>query len=258
MLFIFERSMKKVLILQMRPEDAAADSEFEAILRVGEINKEETIRFRLEQDQNFEFDLDQYSAIIAGGSPFDVSCPAHKKSEAQLRVESFFNGLFVEVIKRDFPFLGACSGNGLLGNYCGAPISNKYSEPVGSVEVFQTEEGGQDPLLHNLPSRFLAFVGHKEACDMVPENAVLLLKSKSCPVQMFRIKNNIYATQFHPEADVEEFVLRIKTYANFGYFDPSKAKELIASLQGTETPYAHQILKRFVGKYQKQLDVRKQ
>jgi GMP synthase (glutamine-hydrolysing) len=68
---------------------------------------------------------------------------------------------------------------------------------------------------------------------------------------MFRIKKNIYATQFHPEADVKEFVLRIKTYANFGYFDPKKAEELISSLQGTETPFAQKILRRFVKRYHK-------
>jgi GMP synthase (glutamine-hydrolysing) len=241
--------MKKILILQMRPEDKAADSEFEAFLRVGEIKKEETERFRLEQDKKFEYDLNNFSAVITGGSPFDVSCPVHKKSATQKKIESFFNTLFDQVIEQDFPFLGACSGNGLLGNYCGAPISGKYSEPVGSVVVTKTEEGNKDSLLYGLPDQFLAFVGHKEACDYVPKEASLLLSSATCPVQMFRIKKNIYATQFHPEADVNEFVLRIKTYQNFGYFKPEEAEELILALQDKETPYAHEILKRFVKAY---------
>ena len=91
-------------------------------------------------------------------------------------------------------------------------------------------------------------VGHKEACDEVPQSAVLLVTSKPCPVQMFRIKKNIYATQFHPEADAEEFILRINIYKNHGYFAPKKAKELIAALKNIETPIAKEILKRFVKK----------
>ena len=41
--------MKKILILQMRPEDETCDSEFEAIVNVGEIPKEQVDRIRVEQ-----------------------------------------------------------------------------------------------------------------------------------------------------------------------------------------------------------------
>ena len=233
----------------MRPEIEAADSEFEAILRVGNIDRKQAHRIRVEQLENLEIDIQNYSAIIAGGSPFDVSCPDHKKSDVQKQVESFFNRLFDQIIDIDFPFLGACSGNGLLGRYCGTTISTKYSEPIGSVRVSVTEDGEKDALLIGLPKQFLAFVGHKEACDNVPQNAVLLVSSKPCPVQMFRIKKNIYATQFHPEADVEEFVLRIKIYEDHGYFPPENANELISAIKGVETPVAAKILSRFVLKY---------
>jgi GMP synthase (glutamine-hydrolysing) len=241
--------MKKILILQMRPEDKAADSELEAILRVGNIKKEHVHRIRVDQSDHREIDIDQYCAIIAGGSPFDVTTPDREKSDAQNHTEAFFNQLFVKVFALDFPFFGICSGNGLLGKYCGTSISGKYSEPVGSVSISVTEEGEKDPLLRGLPKKFLAFVGHKEACDHVPQGAVLLASSASCPVQMFRIKNNIYATQFHPEADVAEFILRINIYRDYGYFLPKEADQLVSAIQGVETPVPKEILKRFVLKY---------
>ena len=233
----------------MRPEDETADSEFEAILSVAEIDIERVYRLRVERLEKFELDLDNYCAIIAGGSPFDVSCPDQKKSEVQRQIESFFDDLFDRVVDQDFPFLGACSGNGLLGRYCGTTISGKYSEPVGSVTVTVTKEGEKDALLAGLPKQFLAFVGHKEACDNVPKQAVLLLTSKPCPVQMFRIKNNIYATQFHPEADTEEFILRINTYRDHGYFPPEKAGALISAIKDIEAPFAKEILRRFAARY---------
>jgi len=241
--------MKKLLILQMRPENETADSEFEAILRVSKIARDQVHRIRVEQHEKVEINIHDYCAIIAGGSPFDVSCPADEKSDVQKRIESFFSDLFDQIMAVDFPFLGACSGNGLLGSYCGTTISTRYSEPVGRVIVSLTPEGEKDDLLNGLPKIFNAFVGHKEACDTVPQGATLLVTSDTCPIQMFRIKKNIYATQFHPEADVEEFILRINIYKNYGYFQPERADELISAMENVEAPDAKEILRRFVEKY---------
>ena len=63
---------------------------------------------------------------------------------------------------------------------------------------------------------------------------------------MFRLKNNIYATQFHPEADAEGFTLRIKQYQHHGYFPPETANDLIAAVSREHTPESQLILKRFV------------
>lgn len=241
--------MKKFLILQMRPEDETADAEFRAILEKGQLTTDDVHRIRVEQLSTPDIDLDQYSAIIAGGSPFDLSTPAFEKTKIQNEVEAFFVRLFDQLIPRDFPFLGACSGNGLLGQYCGVNISSQYSEPIGPVKVSLTEEGKKDDLLADFPDSFVALAGHKEACDSVPKEATLLVTSKPCPVQMFRLKNNIYATQFHPEADEEQFSIRIDIYKNYGYFDPSEEKTLKALLKGVETPESNQILKRFVAKF---------
>jgi GMP synthase (glutamine-hydrolysing) len=240
--------MKKMLILQMRPEDETADSEFEAILSVGGLNQDEVHRVRLEQGIP-TIDISVYSAIIAGGSPFDVSTAQENKSQTQIDIEVFYDQLFDHVVPADFPFLGACSGNGLLGKYCGGAVSKKYPEPIGSVKITVTKEGANDPLLKGLPRTFLAMVGHKEACDDLPPGAVLLGSSQPCPVQMFRVKKNIYATQFHPEADADEFILRIKTYKNHDYFDPEDAERLITAVRQTDTPVPKEILYRFVQRF---------
>lgn len=241
--------MKKLLVLQMRPEDEPTESEFRTILRLGEIDGSRVDRIRVEKGEQLDVNLEDYFAIIAGGSPYDISTPEDAKTPVQKHVESFFSRLFDQVIARDFPFLGACSGNGLLGNYCGATISSTYSEPIGTVMIHITESGKKDDLLTGLPSPFLAFVGHKEACDALPENAVLLATSETCPVQMFRIKNNVYATQFHPEADEGEYVVRIEAYKHHGYFHPDQADTLLKKIQGVKTPHSHEILRRFVLKY---------
>jgi len=241
--------MKKLLILQMRPEDETCKSEFESILKIGQIEREEVEQVRVEQLDGFDLDLNDYSAIIAGGSPFDVSSREYKKSEVQKNVEVFFKELFDRVIPLDFPFMGVCSGNGLLGKYYGTNISRRYGEGIGSTTITLSEEAENDPLLAGLPKEFVALVGHKEACDTVPGNAVLLASSATCPVQMFRIKDNVYALQFHPEGDEQEFILRIKVYKDYGYFPPEQADQLISALSGVDTPVPKKILRRFIQRY---------
>jgi len=241
--------MKPFLVLQLRPEDETANNEFEAFLKFGGLDKQETQRERLEKSGIPDISLNDYSAIIVGGSPFDVSKPEIEKSKIQKQIEKDFTHLFADIIERDFPFFGACSGNGLLGSYCGATISSRYSEPVGGVDICLTEEGEKDPLLKNLPEKFRAMVGHKEACDETPPGSVLLATSDACPVQMFRVKENIYATQFHPEADAEGFIVRINAYKHHGYFPPEEAEILTQSVQCEETPVPKEILRRFVERY---------
>jgi len=239
----------RFLIIQLRPEDETADSELDAILRYGELSRDRIIRARAERTGLPEVDLDNLAGIIVGGSPFDMSKPEDEKSAVQRQIESGFTALLARIAEADFPFLGACSGNSLLGAYCGVGISGRYAEPVGGADIQLTEAGRNDPLLSGFPDTFRVLLGHKEACDETPPGAVLLASSAACPVQMFRVGRNVYATQFHPEADLEGFKVRINTYKHHGYFAPDTAESLIAAVARENTPYPREILRRFVERY---------
>jgi GMP synthase (glutamine-hydrolysing) len=121
-----------VLILQLRPEDASSNSEYACFLKYGGLRAEDTRRIRIERlGIPDNLDLDDYSAVIVGGSPFDISTPADQKSQIQKKIEADFNKLLEQVVTHDILFLGVCSGNGLLGNHLGTSISAKYREAVG-------------------------------------------------------------------------------------------------------------------------------
>lgn len=240
---------KPFLILQLRPEDDTSDSEFAALLKYGGLQKQDVHRIRVEKQGIPPLSVSDYSAVIVGGSPFDISTPEDEKSAIQKTIEADFMQLIEQVVTKDFPFLGACSGCGLLGNYLGTPISGKYSEPVSEVTVSMTEAGRDDQLLADYPEQISVLLGHKEACDETPAGAVLLMRGEACPVQMFRIGENVYATQFHPEGDSEGFATRIRAYRNHGYFDPQQAHQLIDAINQAHTPFAQKLLLRFVRRY---------
>ena len=238
---------KPILILQLRPEDETSDSEFDAILKYGGLRPSAVERLRIETKGIPErLSLDDYAAVIIGGSPFDISTPEAEKSAVQKKIEQDIHKLLDEVVARDFPFLGACSGNGFLGAYLQTPITRKYGEPVGVSTVTITEAGKQDSLLEGFPEQIDVLLGHKEACDYTPNGATLLISGEQCPVQMFRVGQNVYATQFHPEGDCEGFTVRINAYKDHGYFEPHEAEALVKRLVGVQTPHAQEILRRFV------------
>lgn len=241
--------MKPFLLLASRAEDTAAEDEYAAYLRYGGLAPAELRRIRLEAGPLPDLDLSGYSGVIVGGSPFTSSDPSDHKSPTQHRVERELSGLLDRIVAEDFPFLGACYGVGTLGTHQGAVIDRTFGEPLGGVEIELTDAGLADPVLRGMPRRFIAFTGHKEAVRSLPSHAVLLASSKACPVQMFRIKGNLYATQFHPELDVEGLVTRIDIYRYAGYFPPESAEELMAGARRFTVTEPTNILKNFVARY---------
>jgi GMP synthase (glutamine-hydrolysing) len=231
--------VRPFLLLAIRAEDVAADDEYAAMLRCAGLGEKHLRRIRMEQGPLGEVDLDQWSGIILGGGPFQASDPEEAKSPTQLRVEAELANLFDLVVERDFPFLGACYGIGTLGRHQGAVVDRTYAEPIGGVHITLTPAGWRDPLFRAAGSPFGAYVGHKEAIRKLPGHAETLACSPSCPVQAFRIGRRVYATQFHPELDLDGLATRVEVYKYAGYFAPEDADAVMAAARAsgvTETP----------------------
>ena len=237
------------MLLATRAEDGPADEEYALFLRYTGLSENELIRVRLESAPMPALDLDELSGIFVGGGPFNASDADEKKSAVQHRVEAEFASLLDEVVARDFPFLGACYGVGTVGSFLGATIDRVHSEPISVVPVSMTDAGISDPLLWGLPPTFEAFVGHKEAISSLPASAVLLASSPLCPVQMFRVGQNVYATQFHPELDVDSITTRIHAYADHGYFAPHELHVTLTAVRRAPVSHPSRILRTFVERY---------
>ena len=241
--------MKPFLLLATRDEDEAADNEYDAFLGFTGLEESMLRRVRLERRPLGRVDLDDWSGILLGGGPFNASDPDELKSPVQHRVEAELRGLLDEVVARDFPLLGACYGIGVIGEHQGGTVDRTFSEPISRVPVTLTADGRADPLLADLPETFEAFVGHKEAVHDLPVHAVRLASSPACPVQAFRVGQNVYATQFHPELDVHGLCTRIEVYKHSGYFDPPEAESLKTMAREGRVFEPPRILAAFVQRY---------
>lgn len=238
--------MKPFLLLAIRAEDVAADDEYAAMLRRTGLAESQLIRTRMEQAPLGAVDLDDWSGVILGGGPFQASDPEETKSAAQRRVESELSALLDEVVARDFPFLGCCYGIGTLGRHQGAVVDRTYGEPIGGVQVTVHAAGRIDPLLGSVGEQFGAYVGHKEAIRELPAHVVPLASSTGCPVQAFRVGTRVYATQFHPELDLDGLATRIEAYRFAGYFPPEEADAVLAAARASGVTDTPNLLGRFV------------
>ncbi len=234
--------MRPFLLLATRPDHGAAQAEYEAVRRHSGLEADELVHLRLDQTSLAEIDLREFSGIFLGGSSFNVSDT--DKSDLQRRVEKDLDDVVTRVLDADLPFLGLCYGIGTLTTHLGGVVDRRYGEPVSAVEVHPT--GVEDPLLEGLEDGFWAFVGHKEGCSVTPEGVTLLATADSCPVQMYRI-GKVYATQFHPELDAEDFVARMTIYRTSGYFRPEELEDLSAEVRGSAADgRQHLVLTNFV------------
>jgi GMP synthase (glutamine-hydrolysing) len=243
--------MKRFLILQLRPETDAADDEFAAILDKCALSPDRAHRVRLDcETLPADLDVTDYAGIIVGGGPGCVSDLPEAKSGLDARIEAQIMALMPQITRTDHPFMGCCYGLGILAHHLGGQVSKaRYGEPVGPSDCTLTEAATDDPLTAGLPTAFQAFVGHKEAVQALPPGCTHLIESGPCPFQMIRHGENVYATQFHPEADARDFERRIRIYRNHGYFPPEQADDLIRICHEAAVTVPGEILRRFAARY---------
>ncbi len=245
-------NMKPFLILQLRPEADASDAEYASILDRSALPQSRAHRIQLDREPLPDgLDVTDYAGVIVGGGPGCVSDPAERKSPTEARIEAAIMGLMPQIIARDHAFMGCCYGLGVLAQHLGGDVSKaRFGEPVGPSTCALTADAANDPLLSGLPAQWQAFVGHKEAVQALPPGCVHLVSSPPCPFQMIRHGQNVYATQFHPEADARDFEQRIRIYKDHGYFPPHQADTLIDICHSADVTVPGEILRRFVARYQ--------
>lgn len=239
--------MKPFLFLSARPEVEAVGPEYESVRRAMGVDAGRLEHVRLDADQLArDFRIDAFAGVVVGGSPFNVTTPDAAKPAVQRRVEADLARVADAALERDHPLLLTCYGIGVLTRVIGGTVGTEYGEGTAAVEITLTPDGTDDPLFGVLPERFDALVGHKEATERLPDDAVLLASSSGCPVQVYRVGRRVYATQFHPEVSAGDFIARAQVYRHHGYFPASELRAVSERLAAASVTEPQRLLRRFV------------
>lgn len=101
---------------------------------------------------------------------------------------------------RGVPTFGICFGHQLLAQTFGGKVEKcPWGWELGTVSVLLTPEAQDDPLFSGLPNELPVQQSHGDVVGKLPSGAVCLARSSHCPIQAFRLGENIWGTQFHPE-----------------------------------------------------------
>ena len=133
-----------------------------------------------------------WQGIVITGSPAMVSDREPWSEQAASWVR--------QAVEANVPLLGVCYGHQLLAHAMGGKVDyHPQGRETGTRQVRLFTAAQSDPLFSQLPQTFPAQLTHKQSVLDLPPGAVLLGQSDFEPHQAFRVGDNAWGVQFHPE-----------------------------------------------------------
>lgn len=144
----------------------------------------------------------------------------------------------------EVPVLGICYGHQLLAHALGGLVDyHPQGREMGTVDIDLFPACSADPLFRGLPPRFPVHATHAQTVLRLPEGAVCLAGNDFEATHAYRVGEQAWGVQFHPE-----YSSRIlKAYIDERAADLESQGHDLPAIYRTvkETPEASSILKRF-------------
>lgn len=199
----------RVLLLQARnPQDPVREEERQSFANKTGLPLERIVPHDLLAGPPSLRQVKRFDAVMVGGSgDYDVSKRSLPDFDAQLE-------LLATVAEIGFPMFASCFGFQILVQALGGVIvHDPINVEVGTYDLHLTPAGREDSLMRCLPPVFAAQLGRKDRAERLPQGVLHLACSERSPYQSFRIPDRpIWATQFHPELDLQTNRLRFERY----------------------------------------------
>ena len=236
---------KPFLMLTSRDDGPVLASEMAELPRIAGLGDDEHVHLRMEAGHLPDLDLADYSGIIVCGSPWDANADDHDTDARQVAAERWLSRLYTRVLGESFPLLGLCYGLGTLTLHLGGAVDTHHGEEISGIVLTKTDAGRADPLLEGTPDRFHAYVGHHEAVRELAPGMSVLLAGDDTPIQMVRVGEAAWATQFHPELDLAGVLVRVEQYGG-RYYPPEAAGAITEQVSSVDVSPSHRVLTNFV------------
>ncbi|AKK05982.1 GMP synthase family protein [Corynebacterium mustelae] len=180
-----------------------------------------------------------YVGVIVGGSALNVTNETYDEYQQHVHTQ------LQKLIDAGTPTLLICFGLGWLASATGGSVDLSHPEETGGSTIALEKAAANDPLCIGLPKVFHGLSGHKESVAAVGPEITVLASGPSCPFQLIRYRDHVWASQFHGEMDAEAMEVRMKFFMNSGYFSPEDYEKIVASLRYIDTNAAHQLVRNF-------------
>ena len=148
------------------------------------------------------------------------------------------------LVAHHVPVLGICFGHQLLAYALGGEVQNNPNGiEVGTVKTRLSLHAQADPLFQQLGGPLAVQASHRQSVVRLPDAATLLASSDKDPHHAFRVGENVWGVQFHPEFDARIVTAYTEYYRAMLAEQEVHADQVLATVR--ETPSASQILSNF-------------
>jgi GMP synthase (glutamine-hydrolysing) len=139
-------------------------------------------------------DLEIYNGLIIMGGVMS----ANDENEHPFLSDEIV--LIQKWLKTNKPLLAICLGAQLMASALNKKVYRGEEPEIGWFPIQFNEAGSADLMFQNFSPEAIVFQWHNDTFDL-PSSGLLQASSAKYSNQVFRIKENAYALQFHPEMD---------------------------------------------------------
>ena len=220
---------------------AVAHAEYHDTLRATGLTTDDIELRTLDSEHAQLGSLDGIDGVFVGGSSLNIT------NEAYSPWQKHVHGVLGELVEGSIPVFFVCYGLSWLTYYLGGTVTHSHPEASGPTIVNVLPASDEDALLQGLPKLFTALTGHTENAEPLTDHPklTLLADGPTCPVQIVRYREHVWATQFHAEMDAAAMKTRMDFYYDYGYFRQEDYDDIVAGLPSVDTVSANAVVKRF-------------
>jgi GMP synthase (glutamine-hydrolysing) len=230
----------RYLLLQIRnSDDPMREHEVACFARALRCGARQIGVFDLLSGTPSQVELDSVDVILLGGS-------GHYSVASEGKWLDRVLDTLREIHAQAKPTFASCWGFQAMARAMGGRVVNDLENAeVGTLELFLTTAGQEDPIFGSLGGNFRCQAGHEDHVVELPTDAVLLASSSRVANQAYRfVDRPIYCTQFHPELQMADLILRLKTYPEYVRRIAGIPLEKLAE-RCEDSPEAEALLPRF-------------
>eukprot|EP00913_Durusdinium_trenchii_P013362 g12543.t1 len=225
------------------PDDPMIHHEIASFARVLETEDDRIGVFDLLNDSVTQRQLDEADVMLLGGS-------GHYSAAGEGEwLDRALDSLRL-IHDHSEPTFASCWGFQAMARAMGGKVVKHIERAeVGTHTLTLTDAGKDDPIFGPLGETFLGQMGHEDCVDELPENTTLLASSRRVVNQAYRFDDApIYCTQFHPELNYDDLLVRVTNYPEYIERIAGVPPERFPEMLDDTTP-SEGLLKRFIIKY---------